>query len=133
MYEILRRFFQCLQLTPFRFEDFCCAVTAEENSRLVADIFSAVIRLLIRDTESSGFCLAPHDEKDSIYLPVACLDEMTWPEMVRMYLQSSAEYKDGLKIIEQSTFPCVSAKDKLDLLEIVSSALLRLPGTTINL
>ena len=39
IYEILRRFSNTLQLTPFRFEDFCCALVAEENSKLLAEIF----------------------------------------------------------------------------------------------
>lgn len=39
VYEILRRFANSLQLTPFRFEDFGCALMAEENSKLLAEIF----------------------------------------------------------------------------------------------
>ncbi|OQV20057.1 Nucleosome-remodeling factor subunit BPTF [Hypsibius exemplaris] len=130
VYEILRRFGQTLQLTPFRFEDFCCALMAEENSRLIAEIFSSIFRLIIRDCETTGLWLAPHDEKDSVYLPAYCLDSLTWPELVRSYLNSSAspDYAAGVRIVSQPAFPCVPAKDKLDLLEILCATCLRLNG-----
>lgn len=117
-----------LQLTPFRLEDFCCAIVAEENSKLICEIFSAIVRLTVRESEHVGSWLAPHDEKDSVYLASMCLDSLTWPELIRGVLQSSPEYSDGLRIVEQRSFPCVSAKDKLDLLGILCGAILRLPG-----
>ena len=48
IYESLRRFHQLVRLTPFRFEDFCAALSCEEQSSLLNEVHIQLLKVWIR-------------------------------------------------------------------------------------
>jgi len=53
IYEPLRRFSNLVRLSPFRFEDFCAALTSEDQSALLAEIHIQLLKVSNHDT---NFC-----------------------------------------------------------------------------
>ena len=52
MYEILRRFQTILRLSPFRLEDFCAALSSEDQSNLLSEVHLSLLKTLIRQVEN---------------------------------------------------------------------------------
>ena len=48
IYEILRRFQTILRLSPFRLEDFCAALSSEDQSNLLSEVHLSLLKALIR-------------------------------------------------------------------------------------
>ena len=48
IYEILRRFQTILRLSPFRLEDFCAALSSEDQSNLLSEVHLSLLKTLIR-------------------------------------------------------------------------------------
>ncbi|XP_013060531.2 nucleosome-remodeling factor subunit NURF301-like isoform X2 [Biomphalaria glabrata] len=126
VYEVLRHFRIILRLSPFTFEDFCACLLSEEQSNLLSEIHVTLLRALFREEESSNTTFGPQDLKDSINISLFFLDPMTWPEIVRAYLDSEKhpEYRAHLSILEQPDYPFVPFGDKLKVLQTLTDLFL---------
>ena len=86
VYEVLRHYSILLRLSPFRFEDFCAALSSEDQSNLLSEIHIALLKSIIRAEEKDGVQFGPLDYKDSINSIIYFMDSFTWPESLKLYL-----------------------------------------------
>ncbi|XP_064622398.1 nucleosome-remodeling factor subunit BPTF-like isoform X2 [Lineus longissimus] len=128
VYEVLRHFRTILRLSPFRFEDFCAALISDEQCCLLSEIHISLMRALLREEDGNNTTFGPHDLKDSINISFLFLDGMTWPELVRMYLDSdkSLEFEIALKAIHDSRadHPYTSPAAKLTVIQTLTDLFL---------
>lgn len=90
LYEILKRFSHIIRLTPFRYEDFSAALTAEDQSPLLAEIHIQLLKTLIREDRQQQTWLGPPDIRDSVNIYLQLADHITWPAALRIYLSADA-------------------------------------------
>lgn len=119
VYEVLRHFSQQLRLSPFRFEDFCAALCSEEQCLLLAETHIALLYNLVKEDESSSTTFGPQDQRDSINVQFLFLDNMTWPEVARGYIESDKEYRSALNALEGENYPFAPVSDKLTVLHLL--------------
>ncbi|RUS79321.1 hypothetical protein EGW08_012906 [Elysia chlorotica] len=129
VYEVLRHFWTILRLSPFTFEDFCACLLSEEQSNLLAEIHLTLLKAIFREEENSNTAFGPQDLKDSINVSLFFLDPMTWPEILRAFLDSEKhpEFRAHLSILELPNYPFVPYADKLKVLQTLTDLFL---GTT---
>lgn len=130
VYEVLRRFRSIVRLSPFRFEDFCAALTAsagDDQSNLVVDIHVALIRALLREDDGNNTTFGPQDTKDSITIAMHFVDAMTWYECTRAYLDSdphSVEFRLALPLLSRTSYASVTVSERLQMLRTLSDLFL---------
>ncbi|XP_005095843.3 nucleosome-remodeling factor subunit NURF301 [Aplysia californica] len=126
IYEVLRHFRTILRLSPFTFEDFCASLLSDEQSNLQAEIHITLLKALLREEDASNTTFGPQDLKDSINISIYYLDSMTWPEIIRAYLDSEMhpEYRAHLSILESPDFPFVPYAEKLQVLQTLTDLFL---------
>lgn len=113
IYEVLRHFRTLVRLSPVRFEDFCAALMAEEQSSLLAEVHMMLLKALIREEDSQQTQFGPLDQKDSINVILYFIDALTWPETLRLYLQSDYEFRETLSILDGCDYPYTSLENRL--------------------
>ena len=100
-YEVLRHYRMLLRLSPFRFEDFCASLAAEEQSNLLSEIHIALLKTIMRAEEKDNTTFAPMDQKDSVNCMFFFLDSLTWPEGLKSYLSSDPDlYAEPLQVLQ---------------------------------
>ncbi|XP_054762384.2 nucleosome-remodeling factor subunit BPTF-like [Lytechinus pictus] len=119
VYEVLRHFSQQLRLSPFRFEDFCAALCSEEQCLLLAETHIALLYNLVKEDESSSTTFGPQDQRDSINVQFLFLDNMTWSEVARAYVESDKEFRGALSALEGENYPFAPVSDKLTVLHLL--------------
>lgn len=127
VYEVIRHFRVILRLSPFTFEDFCAALLSDEVSTLLIETHMTLLRSLLREEDGNNTTFGPTDLKDSINVSLYFIDSMTWPELVRSYLDSDrlTENKEALQILDKSTeYPFVSFLERLKVLKVLTDLFL---------
>jgi len=130
VYEVLRRFRTIVRLSPFRFEDFCAALTAsagDDQSNLIVDIHVALIRALLHEDDGNNTTFGPQDTKDSITVAMHFVDAMTWYECIRAYLDSdpeSVEFRSAVPLVARTSYASVSVTERLLLLRTLTDLFL---------
>ena len=115
VYEVLRHYSLLLRLSPFRLEDMCCALMAEEQSNLLSEIHICLVRAIIRAEEKDGTHFGPLDTKDSVNCALFFMDSITWPESLKTYLSiDPVLYSQPLRLLEQHPeYPLVRSRDSV--------------------
>lgn len=125
IYEVFRRFKQLIRLTPFRLEDFCAALMSDEQSSLLAEIHIMLLRALLREEDAQGTQFGPQDHKDSINISLYLIDQLTWPEILRSFLESHESFdKTSLNILTVKDYPFVNVGDRLTVLQFLTDQFL---------
>ena len=130
VYEVLRRFRSIVRLSPFRFEDFCAALTAsagDDQSNLIVDIHVALIRALLREDDGNNTTFGPQDTKDSITVAMHFVDAMTWYECIRAYLDSdpdSVEFRSAMPLLSRTSYASATVTERLLLLRTLTDLFL---------
>ncbi|XP_066966214.1 nucleosome-remodeling factor subunit NURF301 isoform X1 [Macrobrachium rosenbergii] len=125
IYEVLRHFRTLVRLSPMRFEDFCAALMVEEQSSLLAEVHMALLKALIREEDSQQTHFGPLDQKDSINVILYFIDALSWPESLRLYLQSDREFFPTLKILNSCNYPYTSLVNRLQVLQFLCDQFLQ--------
>ncbi|KAI1700837.1 DDT domain-containing protein [Ditylenchus destructor] len=81
VYEILRVYHRTIQISPFLFEDFCCAMRSPAQSNLLCEIHIALLRLLFRDDEDEQTLYSVQDTNNSFNILFQLLEPMTFAEV----------------------------------------------------
>ena len=103
MYEVLRHYSLLLRLSPFRLEDFCAALSSEEQSNLLSEVHVALLKSIVRAEERDGTQFGPLDCKDSTNSILYFMDSFTWPESLKLYLYSDpVVYAGALEILHRN-------------------------------
>jgi len=128
IFEVLRHFRTILRLSPFRLEDFCMALAADEQNCLLAETHISLMRALQREEEGNNTTFGPHDLKDSINISLYFLDAMTWPEVVKQYLESdrfaNRDYEATLKALQAPDYCTLPVQDRLCILQTLTDLFL---------
>lgn len=125
IYEILRHFRTLLRLSPFRFEDFCAALVCEDQTNLLTEIHITLIKALLREEDSQQTHFGPLDQKDSVNICLYFVDAMTWPEVLRSYVESDKSFDQNiLTILSNSEYPFSGIEDRIKVLQFLSGQFL---------
>lgn len=119
VYEVLRNFRSVLRLSPFRFEDFCAALSSQEQCTLLAETHMSLLKAILREEDTSNTTFGPADVKDSVNSTLYFADGMTWPEVVRAYCESDQEYRHILPFQENEDYPYEPLDNKIKILQFL--------------
>lgn len=119
VYEVLRNFSSVLRLSPFRFEDFCAALSGQEQSTLISETHVSLLKAILREEDSSNTTFGPADLKDSVNSTLFFIDGMTWPEVLRSYCESDREYHHILPYLETDEYPYGPLESKVRVVQFL--------------
>ena len=72
-----------------------------------------LLKSLLKEEENVSTMFVPPDQKDAYNASLYFIDYLTWPEVLRAYVQSSPNFSPTLAIVEEETFPCVEVAKKI--------------------
>ncbi|XP_055604256.1 nucleosome-remodeling factor subunit NURF301-like, partial [Uranotaenia lowii] len=126
IYEIIRRFRNLVRLSPFRLEDFCAAIMCEDLSSLLTEVHIMLLKAVLREEDSQQTHFAPLDQKDSVNIALYLIDSITWPEVLRSYIESDSSILDQevLSILSLNEYPFVTPEEKLKVLQFLTDQFL---------
>lgn len=125
IYENIRRFRNLVRLSPFRLEDFCAALMCEDQSPLLTEIHIMLLKAILREEDSQATHFGPLDQKDSFNISLYLIDSITWPEVLRIYVESDTGFdKKVLNILSNKEYPYTNVEDRLYVLQFLSDQFL---------
>lgn len=125
IYEVLRHFRTLVRLSPFRFEDFCAAIMCEDQSTLLAEIHIMLLKALLREEDSQQTHFGALDQKDSVNIVLYFVDALTWPEVLRSYVESDRNFDSVvLNILSSCEYPFTSVENRLQVLQFLTDQFL---------
>ncbi|XP_065360570.1 nucleosome-remodeling factor subunit NURF301 isoform X2 [Calliphora vicina] len=125
VYEVLRRFRHLVRLSPFRFEDFCAALVCDEQSALLTDIHIMLLKAILREEDVQGTHFSPLDQKDTVNISLYLIDAITWPEVLRSYVESDVSFdRDVYKILCTGEYPYTGVLDRIQVLQFLTDQFL---------
>ncbi|KAL6258442.1 hypothetical protein P5V15_010398 [Pogonomyrmex californicus] len=125
IYEVLRHFRSLVRLSCFRFEDFCAALICEDQTNLLAEIHIMLIKALLREEDSQQTHFGPLDQKDSVNVSLYFVDSMTWPEVLRSYVESDKGFDQNiLQILTTTEYPFTAIEDRIKVLQFLTDQFL---------
>ncbi|CAG9862131.1 unnamed protein product [Phyllotreta striolata] len=125
IYEVLRHFRNLVRLSPFRLEDFCAAIVCEDQSSLLAEIHIMLVKALLREEDSQQTHFGPLDQKDSVNISLYLLDYITYPEVLRAYVESDKSFDQNvLDILSNNDYPFTSLDDRIKVLQFLTDSFL---------
>ncbi|XP_058124580.1 nucleosome-remodeling factor subunit NURF301 isoform X2 [Anopheles coustani] len=129
IYEIIRRFRHLVRLSPFRFEDFCAAIWSDEQSALLTELHITLLKAILREEDSQQTHFGPLDQKDSVNIALYLIDSITWPEVLRSYIESDPALDQSvLRILASTEYPFVPAEERLSVLQFLTDQFLITSG-----
>lgn len=118
IYEVLRRFRTLIRLSPFRFEDFGAVLMCEEQTYLFAEIHTMLLKAILREEDAQQTHFGALDQKDSVNSVVYFIDGMTWPEVLRAYIESDSSFEQHiLQILNTCEYPFTDVENRLKILQ----------------
>ena len=125
IYEVFRRFRHLVRLSPFRLEDFCAAIMCEEQSSLLSEIHIQLLKAILREEDQQQTHFGPLDQKDSVNISLYLIDNLTWPEVMRCYVESEPSMDQNvLNVLSNCEYPFVSPDDRLQVLQYLTDQFL---------
>lgn len=120
IYEVLRRFRTLIRLSPFRFEDFCAVLMCEEQTYLFAEIHIMLLKAILREEDAQQTHFGALDQKDSVNSVLYFIDGMTWPEVLRAYIESDKSFEEpSLHILNKCEYPFTDIENRLKILQFL--------------
>lgn len=125
VYEILRRYRNLVRLSPFRIEDFCAALMCVDQSPLLVEIHITLLKAILREEDSQQTHFGPLDQKDSVNIGLYLIDQLTWPEVLRSYVESDYSLDTNvLAILSKKEYPYTEIEDRLAVLQLLTDQFL---------
>lgn len=125
VYEIMRRFKYLMRLTPFRLEDLCAALACPDQSALLVEVHIALMKAILREEDAQATHFGPLDQKDSVNISLYLIDAVTWPEILRSYVDSDAANDRGvLDILSNTEYPYTTVDNRLRVLQFLTDQFL---------
>lgn len=125
IYEVLRHFRALVRLTPFRFEDFCAVLMYEDQTYLLSEIHIMLLKAILREEDGQLTHFGPQDQKDSINVSLFFIDAVTWPEVLRSYIESDKHFDPSiLEILNTREYPFTDIDNRLKVLQFLTDQFL---------
>nr|CAB3516219.1 unnamed protein product [Spodoptera littoralis] len=125
VYEVLRHFRHLVRLSPFRIEDLCAAISCEEQSNLLVEVHMMLLKALLREEDAQQTHFGPLDHKDSVNITLFLLDVMTWPEVLRIYIESDKSFDQNVvRILNACEYPFTTVDERLAVLQFLCNQFL---------
>ncbi|XP_017481790.1 PREDICTED: nucleosome-remodeling factor subunit NURF301 isoform X1 [Rhagoletis zephyria] len=125
IYEVLRRFRHLVRLSPFRFEDFCAALASDEQSALIAEVHIMLLKAILREEDVQGTHFGPLDQKDTVNISLYLIDGITWPEVLRSYVESDTIFsREVYNILCAGDYPFTGVTDRIIVLQFLTNQFL---------
>lgn len=125
IYEVLRHFRNLVRLSPFRLEDFCAALMCEDQNSLFAEVHIMLLKALLREEDSQQTHFGPMDQKDSVNISLYLLDYLTWPEVLRAYVESDKGFdREVLEVLSSTEYPFSNLEDRIKVLQFLTDQFL---------
>lgn len=125
VYEVLRHFRNLARLSPFRLEEFCASLVLEEQNVLLVEVHIMLLKAIFREEDSQQTHFGPLDQKDSVNVCIYFIDPMTWPEVLRSYVESDKSFcGDVLDILSSGDYPFCSVDKRLKVLQFLTDQFL---------
>ncbi|XP_070135859.1 nucleosome-remodeling factor subunit NURF301 isoform X3 [Drosophila bipectinata] len=125
IYEVLRRFRHLVRLSPFRFEDFAAALACDEQSALLTDVHIMLLKAILREEDAQGTHFGPLDQKDTVNISLYLIDAITWPEVLRSYVESDKSFdRNVYHILSRTEYPYTSVENRLEVLQFLADQFL---------
>nr|CAI5851603.1 unnamed protein product [Callosobruchus analis] len=125
IYEVLRHFRNLVRLSPFRFEDFCAAIMCEDQSSLLAEIHIMLLKALLREEDSQQTHFGPLDQKDSVNISLYLIDYITYPEVLKAYVESDKNFDAKVfEILSTTDYPFSTLEDRIKVLQFLTDQFL---------
>ncbi|XP_070141359.1 nucleosome-remodeling factor subunit NURF301 isoform X2 [Drosophila kikkawai] len=125
IYEVLRRFRHLVRLSPFRFEDFAAALACDEQSALLTDIHIMLLKAILREEDAQGTHFGPLDQKDTVNISLYLIDTITWPEVLRSYVESDKTFdRNVYHILSRTEYPYTAIDNRLEVLQFLADQFL---------
>lgn len=125
IYEVLRHFRNLVRLSPFRLEDFCAALMCEDQSSLLAEVHIMLLKSLLREEDSQQTHFGPLDQKDSVNISLYLIDYVTYPEILRAYVESDKSFDQKvLEVLSTTNYPFATLEDRIKVLQFLTDQFL---------
>lgn len=125
IYEVIRHFRNLVRLSPFRFEEFCAVMMCEEQTYMLAEIHIMLLKAILREEDAQQTHFGPLDQKDSINISLFFVDAVTWPEVLRSYLESDKNFDSNvLDILTNHEYPFTDVENRLKVLQFLTDQFL---------
>ncbi|XP_049823872.1 nucleosome-remodeling factor subunit NURF301 isoform X3 [Aethina tumida] len=125
IYEVLRHFRNLVRLSPFRLEDFCAALMCEDQSSLLAEVHIMLLKALLREEDSQQTHFGPLDQKDSINIALYLIDYITYPEVLRMYVESDKSFDQKVyNALTENDYPFCPLECRIQVLQFLTDQFL---------
>ncbi|CAH1403971.1 unnamed protein product [Nezara viridula] len=125
IYEVLRHFRNLVRLSPFRFEEFCAVLMCEEQTYMLAEIHIMLLKAILREEDAQQTHFGPLDQKDSINISLFFVDAVTWPEVLRSYLESDKNFDSNvLDVLTNFEYPFTEVENRLKVLQFLTDQFL---------
>lgn len=125
IFEVLRRFRHIIRISPFRIEDFCAALMCEDQSALLVEIHIMLLKAILREEDIQSTHFGPLDQKDSVNISLFFIDNITWPEVLRSYVESDKIFdRNVFQILETKEYPHSGVEDRITVLQFLTDQLL---------
>ena len=126
VYETIMAYKQIIRLSPFVFEDFAAALSSGEYNILLHEIHSCLIKTLLREEDNNQTQFGPVDLKDSMNSMLFFNDAMTYPALIKAYLNSDSDKEFSLALNEasQPDYPLKPIQDTLTVLQAMCNLLI---------
>lgn len=125
VYEILRRFRHLVRLSPFRFEEFCAALVCDEQSALLTDVHIMLLKAILREEDAQGTHFSPLDQKDTVNISLYLIDSITWPEVLRSYVECDESFgRDIYQVLTSGDYPYTGVADRIRVLQFLTDQFL---------
>lgn len=110
-----------VRLSPFRLEEFLAALQSEELTCLLAEVHIQLLRAMLREEDAQQTWFGPLDQKDSTNSMLHFSDALTWPEVLRVYMQSDPVVFDpALRLLESCEYPFTTVAIRLKVLKFLT-------------
>lgn len=125
IYEVLRKYWNFIRLSPFRFEDFCAALACDDQNVLLSDIHIALLKAILREEDTQGTHFSPLDQKDTVNIGLYLIDALTWPEVLRSYVESDVSFDRNIyEILSTGEYPFKRVIDRIQVLQFLTDQFL---------
>lgn len=100
-------------------------MVCEDQSNLLAEIHIMLIKALLREEDSQQTHFGPLDQKDSVNVSLYFVDALTWPEVLKCYVESDKSFDQNImSTLSNCEYPFTCIEDRIKVLQFLTGQFL---------